>query len=34
MKKRALFSQLTGYLDKKEAIIITGMRQVGEKVDY
>ncbi|MEI7426022.1 MAG: ATP-binding protein [Candidatus Moraniibacteriota bacterium] len=30
MKKRALFSQLTGYLDKKEAIIITGMRQVGK----
>jgi predicted AAA+ superfamily ATPase len=30
MKKRALFSQLAGYLDKKEAIIITGMRQVGK----
>lgn len=30
MKNRALFSQLAGYLDKKEAIIITGMRQVGK----
>ena len=30
MKKRVLFSQLAGYLDKKEAIIITGMRQVGK----
>jgi len=30
MKKRALFSQLEGYLDKKEALVITGMRQVGK----
>lgn len=30
MKKRALFSELTGYLDKKEALVITGMRQVGK----
>jgi len=30
MKKRALFSELTRYLEKKEALIITGMRQVGK----
>jgi len=30
MKKRALFGQLEGYLGKKEAIVITGMRQVGK----
>lgn len=30
MKKRALFSKLKGYLDKKEALVITGMRQVGK----
>lgn len=30
MKKRALFSELKGYLDKKEALVITGMRQVGK----
>lgn len=30
MKKRALFSELKAYLDKKEALIITGMRQVGK----
>ena len=30
MKKRALFNDLKGYLDKKEALVITGMRQVGK----
>lgn len=30
MKKRALFSEINGYLDKKEALVITGMRQVGK----
>lgn len=30
MKKRILFSELTKYLDKKEALVITGMRQVGK----
>lgn len=30
MKKRALFNELKGYLDKKEALVITGMRQVGK----
>jgi uncharacterized protein len=30
MKKRALFSEIKGYLDKKEALVITGMRQVGK----
>src|SRR3990167_10004258 len=30
MKKRALFSELTRNLEKKEALIITGMRQVGK----
>lgn len=30
MKKRALFSEIIKYLDKKEALIITGMRQVGK----
>ena len=30
MKKRALFSELIRYLDKKEALVITGMRQVGK----
>lgn len=30
MRKRALFNELNGYLDKKEALIITGMRQVGK----
>lgn len=30
MKKRALFSEIIKYLDKKEALIVTGMRQVGK----
>lgn len=30
MKKRALFSDLVKYLDNKEALVITGMRQVGK----
>lgn len=30
MKKRALFSELLKYLDNKEALVITGMRQVGK----
>ena len=30
MKKRALFNKLIRYLDKKEALVITGMRQVGK----
>jgi len=30
MKKRALFSELIKYSDKKEALVITGMRQVGK----
>lgn len=30
MRKRALFNELIRYLDKKEALIITGMRQVGK----
>lgn len=30
MKKRILFSEITKYLDKKEALVITGMRQVGK----
>src|SRR3990167_9957636 len=30
MKKRALFNELARYLDSKEALIITGMRQVGK----
>jgi predicted AAA+ superfamily ATPase len=30
MKKRALFKELIKYLDNKEALIITGMRQVGK----
>ncbi|MFA4817190.1 MAG: ATP-binding protein [Parcubacteria group bacterium] len=30
MKKRALFSEIKRYLDKKEALVITGMRQVGK----
>jgi len=30
MKKRALFAQLKEYLDQKEALVITGMRQVGK----
>lgn len=30
MKKRALFEQLIEYFDRKEALVITGMRQVGK----
>lgn len=30
MKKRALISEINKYLDKKEALVITGMRQVGK----
>lgn len=30
MKKRALFGELVKYLENKEALIITGMRQVGK----
>lgn len=30
MKKRALFSELIKYLDSKEALVVTGMRQVGK----
>lgn len=30
VKKRALFSELKRYLNKKEALVITGMRQVGK----
>lgn len=30
MKKRAIFQEIIKYLDKKEALVITGMRQVGK----
>ncbi len=30
MKKRLIFSDLVRYLDRKEALVITGMRQVGK----
>lgn len=30
MKKRALFGEIERYFDKKEALVITGMRQVGK----
>ncbi len=30
VKKRALFGELTKYLDGKEALVLTGMRQVGK----
>ncbi|MFP4539855.1 MAG: ATP-binding protein [Candidatus Paceibacterota bacterium] len=30
MKKRALFNELEKYLDRKESLVITGMRQVGK----
>lgn len=30
MKKRVLFNDLVKYIDKKEALVITGMRQVGK----
>lgn len=30
MKKRALISEINKYLDKKEALVITGMRQAGK----
>ena len=30
MKKRAIFQEIIKYLEKKEALVITGMRQVGK----